>query len=1017
MVSPWPPANLSRSFLKQPESVRPSSTFIPHAFCSSIDLLMQLRTAPRYDPFIFAGFTFNRDGKVPPSHELSTASDSVLTALAQLGAYQTGTDRAFVSFFDPSHQYIVAEATPSMRIAPNLPSEGCPEPLSLCGTAIPRQQGTCDHVLFMSSPSDAADAAELPLSFVPNLATDSRFSSRPYCQFGDTGQFYASVPVRTARGVNIGAYCVMSSTQPKSWDDQSTQHLRDISLAIADHLELKRSKFEARNHARVNRGLGSLIAGKGTLTGWQFAANAEAFQNDAASEGALNVAQQHSESQEEHRKPEEERLANLEDEDSANQQETAKHRAPSPPPSNMQRISVSDDDGSGLIFSKAANIIREAFEVEGSVFLDVAVGSYKRPLSSPTEEIPNSNKTPSLASMSSSSDEQTHTSSARMPDDGSCDLLGFSTTDASSVDVSTPMDGNRIVMPKRFLAKLLRRYPNGRIFNFDAIGELETSDSSGDDDVVVASSGSVGSSQITVDKPRQPLDSTRGVQHGKRYGRSQEGTLIHQAFPGARSVAFIPVWDPKRERWFAGGFMYTLHPTRVFSADNELAFLGAFAKLIAAEVLNSETLKADKAKSDILGSLSHELRSPLHGVILSTDLLNDTDLSVFQGNAIHTIETCGRTLLDTIEHLLDYSKINSFAATETSAISNPRGQRKRNKSDFFGKKSLFSHTRLDALVEDVVESVFAGFNFQYMSIRQMVKKHKTGHADTAAHRRLDAELAMEQLGSSLNDEHEKRVVFGNTSVYITIDPTCDWTFYIQPGALRRIVMNLLGNSLKYTTCGTIRVSLGQQQAGRSSAERFVTLTVHDTGRGMSEDYLRHKLFRPFSQEDELMPGTGLGLSLVKRITSQLHGQISVESQLGVGTTIAVTLPLEPTSPKSKSMRELVDDDTDFKNQVCQLTNLRVRLQGFGPEWGRDGRLLVEDICHRWLHLDLVSDLDKAPEIILWSEDALPTSFGDMGQLARVPNVVVCRDALAAYRLWTRHEHVGRTRVFEYISQP
>lgn len=82
---------------------------------------------------------------------------------------------------------------------------------------------------------------------------------------------------------------------------------------------------------------------------------------------------------------------------------------------------------------------------------------------------------------------------------------------------------------------------------------------------------------------------------------------------------------------------------------------------MAAEFYNIDTSQTNQARSDALGSLSHELRSPLHGVILATELLNDTDLTVFQGNATHTIETCCRTLLDTLDHLLDYAKINSFA--------------------------------------------------------------------------------------------------------------------------------------------------------------------------------------------------------------------------------------------------------------------------------------------------------------------------------------------------------------------
>jgi signal transduction histidine kinase len=679
----------------------------------------------------------------------------------------------------------------------------------------------------------------------------------------------------------------MSTTQPPQWDDECTQRLRDISLAIREHLELRRSKEEARSHARVNRGLGSFIAGKGTLTGWQSGANIDASLNDAE-EGGLNAEQQH-----EHESLD---LAAQHDETFTTLQQIPTR------PADVSTPTPANSDGNGLrrIFSKAGNIIREAFEVEGCLLLRCRTWLLQTTCNFTLVEVSKSEEAPSQTVMTSSSDEQPQNSPRRIPDNASCDLLGFSTTDASSVNDPALLSKDIGCIPQRFLAKLLQRYPNGKIFNFDGIGELQTSDSSGYDDTLATPPGSL---------------------------------------------------------------------------------------------------------------------DPLQRVILSTDLLNDTNLSVFQKNAIHTIETCGRTLLDTIEPLLDYSKINSFAAKAVPVHMRKPGQQKRGKTDLFGKKSLFRHTRVDVLVEEVAESVFSGFIFQHMSVRQLSKQRKAGYLDTAVHNRLDAELAMEQLGLSLNDGKREHVESKNTSVYITIDPSCDWMFYTQPGALRRIFMYLLGNSLKYTTSGTIRISLSQRPSKRSSAERSVTLTVCDTGKGMGEDYMRHKLFKPFSQETDLTPGTGLGLSLVKRITSKLHGQISVESQIGVSTTVTVTLPLEQSLPKATEVGKYGDDDADFKNQVLELTNLRIRLRGFSADWIKDGRAIVEDICRHWLHLDPASDEGTTPDIVLWSEDALPSSLGDVAQLAKMPNVVVCRDALAAYQLMTRCEPVGQDRVFEYISQP
>jgi hypothetical protein len=71
----------------------------------------------------------------------------------------------------------------------------------------------------------------------------------------------------------------------------------------------------------------------------------------------------------------------------------------------------------------------------------------------------------------------------------------------------------------------------------------------------------------------------------------------------------------------------------------------------------------------------------------------------------------------------------------------------------------------------------------------------------------------------------------------------------------------------------------------------LTLTVEDSGRGMSADYQRTKMFLPFSQEDPFTSGTGLGLSIVKQIVESLTGTIEVRSTVDVGSEIKVVIRL------------------------------------------------------------------------------------------------------------------------------
>lgn len=676
------------------------------------------------------------------------------------------------------------------------------------------------------------------------------------------------------------------------------------------------------------------------------------------------------------------------------------------------------------IFSKAANIIREAFNVEGCVFYDVTMGSYMVPEANRSYDGNDKARQSDPTSSGSGSDDLLPISPTEHID-AVCDVLGFSTTALSSIKSSKAVRLGK-QMSKRFLAKLLRRYPEGKIFNFDASGELQSDDSSDDnpDAVHSAEEASIAANDVDIHGPVPSDNPTKRINKSSR--DAKEAKQIYAYFPQAHSVAFLPIWDSKRERWFASSFLYSLTPLRVFTVEDELSLLKAFCNSVTVQVHRLEMLMDSNAKSDALGSLSHELRSPLHGILLSTELLNDAELDAIQENAIHTIEICCRTLLDTIDHLLDYAKVNSFATESTRDATgmSPAFQRTA-LSNNLGIKKLHRHTSLDRLVEEVVEAVFSGFNFQRMSIRQLSKqKPSTPYSDAVAIRRADQAQAMEQLlpgfnGDARGDTKVARPP-GDVSVFVLIDPASNWTYHLPPGALRRVIMNLIANSLKFTSKGSILVSLSEELAPTrlAPAQHHVKLVVQDTGMGMSREYLQHRLYKPFAQEDELSPGTGLGLSIVKRIVASLRGQIMVESQVGVGTTITVTLPLEQSAPATG----LSAEDKLFQEQVEELRGMRVRIDGVASEEAPkiDRLALVEDICRNTLHLEIVSGdpaQEVRPDVVLWVENMLPEALDDLQKRATAPNVVICQDALVAYERSVAYEAAGQKGVFEFVSQP
>ena len=123
--------------------------------------------------------------------------------------------------------------------------------------------------------------------------------------------------------------------------------------------------------------------------------------------------------------------------------------------------------------------------------------------------------------------------------------------------------------------------------------------------------------------------------------------------------------------------------------------------------------------------------------------------------------------------------------------------------------------------------------------------------------------------------------------------------------LNQILMNLLGNSLKFTSEGSIQLIISQLSPSENTI--ILRLKVCDTGCGMNEDMLG-RLFKPFEQESadtaRKYGGSGLGLSIVKNLVTLMGGAISVESELGLGSTFTIDLPFERSNTLNSTMPKL-----------------------------------------------------------------------------------------------------------------
>jgi signal transduction histidine kinase len=274
------------------------------------------------------------------------------------------------------------------------------------------------------------------------------------------------------------------------------------------------------------------------------------------------------------------------------------------------------------------------------------------------------------------------------------------------------------------------------------------------------------------------------------------------------------------------------------------------------ERLYSDVKRANQAKSEFLANVSHELRTPLNAIVGFVELLRDGfygDLSPRQVPPVDRIAASATHLRHLVDQVLDIAKIAAG--------------------------------RLEVHAETIVLRPFV----------------------------LNVASELESLVS------EKGLAFsitvGASLPRVRTDPT----------HLRQILINLIGNAVKYTPTGTVSVRArlvgapsGMETAGPARATppggedmgaraliaraprmgTWVALQVVDSGVGIAAADLE-RIFDEFEQVnagprgDSMQRGTGLGLAISRRLARLLGGEISVESEIGRGSTFTVWLPVNP----------------------------------------------------------------------------------------------------------------------------
>jgi signal transduction histidine kinase len=242
---------------------------------------------------------------------------------------------------------------------------------------------------------------------------------------------------------------------------------------------------------------------------------------------------------------------------------------------------------------------------------------------------------------------------------------------------------------------------------------------------------------------------------------------------------------------------------------------------------------ANEAKGHFLANISHELRTPMNGIIGATELVLDTELSGLQRDLLETSRNSAISLLYLLNDVLDFSKIDTHSI-QLASVS-------------FDLPKLLTETA---------------------------------------------------------EAFERQAAQKGLSLACEVAPEIPQDLYGDPTRVRQILVNLLGNAVKFTPAGHVRVRAVLESAAEREAQ--VRVTVSDTGIGIPLDK-QTLIFQPFVQADGSMTrqygGTGLGLTISMRLVEMMGGRIWVSSEPGRGSAFHFVIRLARLAPQPQAAPE------------------------------------------------------------------------------------------------------------------
>lgn len=198
----------------------------------------------------------------------------------------------------------------------------------------------------------------------------------------------------------------------------------------------------------------------------------------------------------------------------------------------------------------------------------------------------------------------------------------------------------------------------------------------------------------------------------------------------------------------------------------------------------------------------------------------------------------------------------------------------------------------------------------------------------------------------------------DVELIIDIQPDLPEYFVADAGRIRQIITNIMGNAVKFTGAGHVRVDVS---ARRAETVHNLLISVKDTGIGIPQD-MKDEIFNKFQQADSSaarkFEGTGLGLSIAKRLANVMGGDIMVDSVLGEGSRFDIALPLQAAHYFLEKKKTLIIKDDP---ELCK---------NFGESYRNCGAKVVP-VCsmkRAFMALDIAAQKNIAFDLILLDAD-------------------------------------------------